>query len=196
MPADNLSDLFNHYGSDKDRNGYTPHYHSIFKHIRDRPLDILEIGIGTMIPEVHSSMVGYALPGYSPGGSLRAWRDYFPQSNVMGCDVQPDTQFSEERITTVLSDSTNKEAVEKTFGDSTFDIIIDDGSHWDENQWKTFQNFWHRTRPGGFYIIEDIYPGSKMAAEFRDRVVEVVGNRGTLFLTEKKNFMIISRKTN
>ena len=33
-------------------------------------------GIGTMLPGVHSSMVGFASPGYRPGGSLRSWRDF------------------------------------------------------------------------------------------------------------------------
>ena len=195
MPVDNLDDLFNHYGSDKDRGGYTPYYHSMFKHIRDRPLDILEIGIGTMIPNVHSSMVGYSGPGYSPGGSLRAWRDYFPHANIVGCDVQPDTQFTEERITTILADSTNKAAVDTALGDRTFDVIIDDGSHYDENQWKTFENLWHRVRSGGFYIVEDIAPGNKMGGVYRHRVKQFIGKTGMIFLAENKNLLIISSKT-
>lgn len=194
MSSDNLGDLFNQYGSDKDRNGYTPMYHAIFKHIKDRPIDMLEIGIGTMIPGVHSSMVGYALPGYAPGGSLRAWRDYFKNGNIVGCDVQTDTQFTDERITTVLSDSTNRDKVEETFGDRTFDIILDDGSHYDEHQLQTFMNFWDRVRPGGFYIVEDIYPNSRMSGQMKDTVAAMVGNSGTLFLTEKKNVLIISKK--
>ncbi len=194
MSNDNLGDLFNQYGSDKDRNGYTPYYHACFKHMKDKPIDMLEIGIGTMIPGVHSSMVGYSLPGYAPGGSLRAWRDYFKNGNITGCDVQPDTQFTDERITTVLSDSTNRDAVVKTFGDKTFDIIIDDGSHYDEHQLQTFMNFWDRVRAGGFYIVEDITPHSRMSGYMKDTVASIVGNSGTLFLTEKKNFMIISKK--
>lgn len=194
MSNDNLGDLFNQYGSDKDRNGYTPYYHCIFKHIKDRPIDMLEIGIGTMIPGAHSSMVGYSLPGYAPGGSLRAWRDYFKNGNITGADVQPDTQFTDERITTVIADSTNTDSVNKTFGDRTFDIIIDDGSHYDEHQLQTFMNFWGRLKAGGYYIVEDITPHSRMSGYMKDTVASIVGNTGTLFLTEKKNFMIISKK--
>src|ERR1700730_10847839 len=83
-----LDELFDRYGSDKNRNGYTPVYHALLKHLRDRPMDILEIGIGTLIAGAPSSMVGFALPGYRPGGSLRAWRDYFPKAPVLGMDVQ------------------------------------------------------------------------------------------------------------
>src|SRR5579863_5736399 len=129
-----LDELFNHYGSDKTRNGYAPIYHSLFKHIKNNRINLLEIGIGTMIPGVHSSMVGYSLPGYKPGGSLRAWRDYFPNSNILGADVQSDTQFTEDRISTILCDSTSPEKTEEIFKGKSFDIIIDDGSHYDEHQ--------------------------------------------------------------
>lgn len=135
-----LGDLFNKYGSDKDRNGYSPYYDSIFKNIRLKPIDFLEIGIGSMIPGVHSSMVGYSLPGYSPGGSLRAWRDYFPNSQITGIDIQPDTQFSEHRITTHLSSSTDRIALDRVLGAVMFDIILDDGSHLPDNQLQTLIN--------------------------------------------------------
>ena len=83
----NLRDLFNKYGSDKGRNGYAPIYESLFKNIKDKPLELLEIGIGTLIPGAPSTMVGFSLPGYSPGGSLRAWRDYFTNGLIYGGDV-------------------------------------------------------------------------------------------------------------
>ena len=39
-----LAELFNKYGSDKNRNGYTPVYHSLFKNLREKPIVLLEIG--------------------------------------------------------------------------------------------------------------------------------------------------------
>jgi hypothetical protein len=190
---EHLGDLFNKYGSDKDRNGYTPYYDSLFKNIRNKSLAFLEIGIGTMIPGVHSSMVGYSLPGYKPGGSLRAWRDYFPNGVILGMDVQPDTQFSEERITTLLANNTDKAAVDAALGTKTFDIILDDGSHYDEHQVAGLRNLWHRVNPGGYYIIEDIYPGSRVSGEFREGIQEFVGKECTLYFSEKKNILIISK---
>jgi hypothetical protein len=56
-----LRQLIDHYGSDKNLNEYTPIYHSIFNNIKDNNINLLEIGIGTMIPSVPSSMVGYGL---------------------------------------------------------------------------------------------------------------------------------------
>jgi SAM-dependent methyltransferase len=187
-----LGDLFNTYGSDKDRNGYTPVYDSLFKHIRTDDIALLEIGIGTMIPGVQSSMVGYALPGYAPGGSLRAWRDYFVKGQIVGIDIQPDTQFTDDRITTALANSSDKSALDAVLGDKTFDIIIDDGLHWDETQMATLRNLWDRVRPGGFYIIEDITEWSRIPTEFRSQIPVIVG-QSPFFFTEKKNILVISK---
>jgi len=186
-----LGSLFNKYGSDKDRNGYTPIYDTIWKNLRDKPIDMLEIGIGTMIPGVQSSMVGYSLPGYAPGGSLRAWRDYFPLGNIVGCDVQPDTQFTEERITTHIANSSEKAQLDAVLGDRMFDIIIDDGLHWDETQIKTMENLWHRVKPGGYYVIEDITEWSRIPTEFRHKIEDLAGK--AYFLTEKKNVLVATK---
>lgn len=189
-----LDQLMNKYGSDKTRNGYVPMYHSFLKHLRSKPIDLLEVGIGTMIPGAPSSMVGYSLPGYAPGGSLRAWRDYFPQGEIVGVDIQPDTQFTEERIQTFLADSSSKEQLESVLGSRMFDVIIDDGLHYDETQMTTLENLWSRVRPGGYYIIEDVTEWSRIPTQFRSRIESILGNDGFFFLTEKKNFLIASRK--
>lgn len=189
-----LDELMNKYGSDKTRNGYVPMYHSFLKHLRSKPIDLLEVGIGTMIPGAPSSMVGYSLPGYAPGGSLRAWRDYFPQGEIIGVDIQQDTQFVEERIQTFLADSSSKEQLDGVLGSRMFDVIIDDGLHYDEVQVKTLENLWSRVRPGGYYIIEDVTEWSRIPTQFRHRIESILGNDGFFFLTEKKNFLIASRK--
>jgi hypothetical protein len=189
-----LDELMNKYGSDKARNGYVPIYHSFLKHMRTRPIDLLEIGIGTMIPGAASSMVGYSLPGYAPGGSLRAWRDYFPEGSIVGIDVQPDTQFVEDRIETFLADSSSKEGLDSVLEDRKFDVIIDDGLHYDETQVKTMQNLWARVRPGGYYVIEDITVWSRIPTEFRTQIEAIVGNDAFFYLTEKKNVLVASRK--
>jgi len=169
-----LTELFNKYGSDKARNGYVPVYHSLFKNLRDKPIVFLEIGIGTMIEGALSSMVGYALPNYKPGGSLRAWRDYLPYAHIHGVDVQADTQFTEKRITTHLCDTTDKVAVDNFLAKDTtpkeVDIIIDDGAHYDEYQLKTFHNFYALVKKGGFYIIEDVYPQSRIMTEMLPQI--------------------------
>ena len=188
-----LKDLFNKYGTDKDLNGYTPYYDSIFKNIRYNPIDLLEIGIGTMFENVECSMAKFCLEGYRPGGSLRAWRDYFVHGNIVGFDIQPDTQFTEERIKTFQGDSGNREEVDKDLKDMKFDIILDDGCHLDEYQVITLKNLWHRVKPKGFYIIEDIQPWSRISTDFYDDIKAFVGPTSYTYFSEKKNILIISK---
>lgn len=149
-----LEALFNKYGTDKGRNGYASVYTKVLAPHRTTITRVLEIGIGTMIPDAHSSMVNYAAAHYKPGGSLRAWRDYFPNANITGLDVQPDTQFTDDRIGTLLGDSTDP-AVAQQFPDEFFDLIIDDGDH--ARQLQTLIAMWPKLRIGGIYAIEDVW---------------------------------------
>ena len=192
-----MDELFNYYGSDKTKNGYANVYHALFKNLKKKEINFLEIGIGTMMQNAPSSMVGWALPGYKPGGSLRAWRDYFINGKIYGADIQLDTQFKEERIETFLCNSTIKTEVEKTFGDNRtgmkFDIIIDDGSHLDEHQLKTIINLFPRVNPGGYYIIEDVVPNSRILTSFMDTIKQVCGD-ALIFVNEIKNLVIVSKR--
>lgn len=154
-----IDDLLNAHASDKhSQNGYGPIYHALFKHLRDKPIALLEIGIGTVIQGAYCSMYGHDLPGYRPGASLRAWRDYFTYGSIYGIDVQPDTMIAAEpRITTALCDTTNADAVRSYVSRSMgFDIIIDDGAHIPWMQLATLRNFFPALRPDGLYVIEDV----------------------------------------
>lgn len=163
-----LDEILDRHVSDKQRaNGYAPIYHAIFRHLRDRPLALLEIGIGTLVDGAISSMHGFDhdLPGYRPGASLRAWREYFPNASIYGVDVQPDTMIvGEPRISTALCDSTDAKAaaayLARTAG---FDIIIDDGVHHPDLQLQTLHNFYPSLKPDGFYVIEDVQPHGSWA---------------------------------
>ena len=45
---------------------------------------------------------------------------------------------------------------EKEFRDKKFDVVIDDGNHCANYQWKTIDFFKQRLNPGGVIIIEDV----------------------------------------
>ena len=188
-----LAALFNRYGSDKDRNGYSHVYSILFDHLKDKPLNVLEIGIGTMTPNACSSMKGYMPDTYKPGASLRAWRDYFPNAKIWGMDVQPDTQFTEERIETRLVDSTCNNSVNAVMKDlPRFDIIIDDGYHLDNAQKLTLRNFFPYLKEDGIYVIEDIYPGSNLTVD--PKVVGAIIGAHQYFFTGLKNNQCVIRK--
>ena len=164
----NLRELIDKYGSDKNKNEYTPIYHSVFNPLKNNNINLLEIGIGTMIQGVASSMVGYGGEEYKPGASLRAFRDFFPNGKIYGGDVQQDCMFEEDRIKTFLFDSTNSEEADNALGDLAFDIIIDDGLHLAEAQIATFQNLWNRLNSGGYYFIEDISRHNPLYKEWKE----------------------------
>jgi len=132
---------------------YTPHYHKLFEKTRNEIKDCLEIGIGNkrlMSPLTRKS--------YKPGASLRMWRDYFLNAQIIGADILEEVLFNEDRITTHLLDQSNIDSLEnliKIIGKDV-DIIIDDGSHIQEHIIKSFSILWKIIKPNGMYIIEDI----------------------------------------
>jgi hypothetical protein len=192
---EDLASLFNKYGSDKDRNGYSHLYSILFDHLKNNEMNVLEVGIGTMTEGAASSMKGYMPDSYLPGASLRAWRDYFVNSQVYGADVQPDTQFEETRIKTFLCDSTSRDAVNAVIGASglKFDIIVDDGWHWDNAQISTLKNFFPYLKEGGIYVIEDIYPGSGLSAN-PDLIRDTIGPYEYYYVGLKNNQCVIRKR--
>jgi hypothetical protein len=143
------------YGVDKCPkilHSYTPEYDKILRPIKDRVKTFVEIGIGNahlMMPIVGND--------YKPGASLRMWRDYFVNANIIGLDILPEVLFTEERITTFLVDQSNESSL-KNFGEciKNADIIIDDGSHNEKDMILSFKTLWKYINIGGLYIIEDI----------------------------------------
>jgi len=194
-----LSDLMNGYGSDKDVNGYCQLYHTLFSRFRQDKFTFMEIGIGTMIEGVNSSMVGYSQKGYAPGGSLRGWRDFFPNANIIGIDVQPDCMFTDDRITTHLcssSDSTASAKLLKTLPRPK--VIIDDGSHFYLDQLYTLRNFLPHLEDGGIYIIEDVTTNSPISANpsiIEDELFSILGYQPAYFFVGKKYNQCVIMKT-
>ena len=189
---ESLADLFTKYGSDKTTNGYAGLYECLFHHMRYQNIKFLEIGIGTMIPGMISSMHGYAPDTYKPGASLRAWRDYFENSMIYGLDIQPDTQFEENRIKTIQTDSRNPELTNELLDNlnlSMFDVIIDDGSHKLSDQLATLDVMLGKVKPGGTYIIEDV--GGIDADEFMSIIKNKAGNMPMFMLGPKNNICVI-----
>jgi hypothetical protein len=185
----NLLDVFQKYGTDKGDLGYAPVYEALFAHRRKLIFDLLEIGIGTVVPGVPSSMAGIR-ENYTPGASLRAWRDYFPLCRVFGMDTQEDTMFQEPRITTILCDSTSSKVC-RAIGHNMFNLIIDDGLHTSTAQIATLMNCWPYVRPGGNYIIEDVL--SDYLFDTQDNLTDIV-NIVPVFIKCTKTMIVVLTK--
>lgn len=195
--------LVDKYKTDKTINDYTSLYYCLFQPYREEVENVLEIGIGTVIADVPSTMYGqefFDLPGYKPGASLRTFRDWFPKATVYGADIQPDTQFSEDRIVTMLTDSTDSAQVEESMrahdiSGGFFDIIIDDGLHTQEAQLATVRNFFPYVKENGVYVIEDISATSELYY-YPERFQDSWGRRPWFIYRKPKHAIIIIRKAN
>jgi hypothetical protein len=201
-----IDDLLNKHASDKQsQNGYAPIYHALFKNLRDAPVQLLEIGIGTLLPNVYCSMYGHDLPGYRQGASLRAWRDYFanPEAHVYGMDVQPDTMIADEpRITTMLCNSVDKHSVREALAlKKRFNIVVDDGSHIAEQQILTLKNIWPFLAANGLYVIEDVnrvdHNQGRILVDHKAEFDELLAEADALYFTvslPKADVIVISAR--
>lgn len=175
-----LTKLFEKDGSsDKHYSGYNFLYELIFDKIRYNNLNYLEIGLGTLIPHIPSTHVGQLSrnANYTPGLILKTYKEYFTNSNIYGIDIAEDCMYSEERIKTFLLDSRDKSSCDESLGDLKFDVILDDGLHTAEAQFRTFNNFFDRLNVGGYYIVEDIGGSSDMVGfyeEYKNELKEVI----------------------
>lgn len=108
------------------------------KHFKDRkPERILEIGV-------------------QGGGSLELWRQYFPNAEIIGVDIDENCKEHEgENIKVFIGDQHNVKFLE-TLGD--FDIIIDDGGHYMTQQQVSMNTLLaNQLNDGGLYVIEDLH---------------------------------------
>lgn len=141
-----LSVIFNRTGTDKLwAHHYEAEYARHFDPIRDRPLRLLEIGIG-----------GYHLEKRG-GESLRAWEAYFPNATVHGLDIEDKSFLDGGRIRTHVGDQSSPACLERLNAEhGPFDVIIDDGSHQQAHIITSFLTLFPLLSPGGIYVIEDM----------------------------------------
>ena len=161
------------YGSDKKISCHTETYSFVFNNLRQDVTSLLEVGVGTVADsDSPSSFKGILshYPHYRPGGSLRAWRDFFPNASIYGVDIVDDCKIDEDRLKTFIFNSTDSHKCNENLNLLTFDVIIDDGAHDAQSQIKTLKNLFNRVRPGGYYIIEDVGGVAGGAPDFFDTV--------------------------
>jgi hypothetical protein len=133
---------------------YGNRYEQYFAPLRQKPLKLLEIGVG-----------GYEDP-FSGGHSLRVWEKYFPNAMIYGIDVTDKKALKEERIKTFQGSQDDAAFLQRVVAETgPLDIIIDDGSHQNAHVIKTFKLLFHFLSDNGIYVVEDTHfsyvPSSK-----------------------------------
>lgn len=154
-----LDDIAIKFGTDKatkhpvGAHAYTPEYELYFEPVRYDELKILEVGVGG-------------------GESIQMWLEYFPNAYVFGLDKVCDTNpwntrgaATHARYKFISGDQTDPTMWQCLLADHGYnwDIVIDDGGHFNDEVITTWVGMWPAVAPGGLYCIEDLgvdVPGS------------------------------------
>lgn len=133
-----------HQGKISDRwKSYLDNYSRLFDMRRNDPIRLLEIGIQN-------------------GGSLEIWAEYFPVATLLlGCDVNPlcgKLSFKDQRIAVVVENACSVDGAQKIkYYSSSFDFVIDDGSHRSGDIVVAFSKYFPMILEGGIFIAEDLH---------------------------------------
>ncbi len=135
----NLSWLAAVYGSDKGATAhrYVDLYERHLSSNRHRVRRVLEIGVYR-------------------GASLQMWRDYFPNAQIYGIDIQA-SSVSGSRIHTIKGDQSDPALLARVRDLGPFDLIVDDGSHRARELVASFTGLFAELMPDGYYVIEDMH---------------------------------------
>ena len=137
-----LIDLAKTHKTDKLSHGYLKVYDSIFAKIQDRRINFLEIGV-------------------YQGQSASLWSAYFNNAEIFMSDIfDKSNMLSKFNIHFFKGDSGGQKyadnlmsfAQEKT-GKDFFDVIIDDGSHFQYDQMNGIGNLFPHLSPGGSILL-------------------------------------------
>ncbi len=135
---DTLTEIATRCGTDKGSgHHYTGLYDILFRHRRNDPLKILEIGVQF-------------------GCSLRMWTGYFPNAQVTGIDpVSNNLTFDkDERIKFIVADGFVGETIAQL--DGPYDIMCEDSLHFPETQEWFIINYSKLLAADGVMLVEDI----------------------------------------
>jgi hypothetical protein len=150
--ARTLGHLFDKFGSDKST---THNYHYLYGFLLSNlpnPYKLLEIGLGSNNTSIPSNMGELG----RPGASLRAFKEFSPDSEIVGADI--DSTISVEKCSVFHVDQLRPESfasITKGAGYG-FDLIIDDGLHSPDANLNTLHFALRHLSPGGFVVVEDI----------------------------------------
>lgn len=119
---------------------YGDYYDNLFEPIKNKELNILEIGI------------------YN-GGSVRLFHDYLTKSHIYGVDIADYWNGGNlqeyPRLNRFFGNAYNIEYLLKILP-MKFDVIIDDGPHTVDSQIYFVENMISLLKPNGILVLEDV----------------------------------------
>jgi hypothetical protein len=168
-----MCEIAKKYGTDKHVHKYTKIYHELLKDKRNDSVNLFEIGIymGNSIKmwydyfnegKIYGIDNGRLLPNsgiqYGPSNEMPSTHD---DQLLQGQILQnyPFYWLENDRIKCAIADQRSVDQLNSAFdhfGCNEFDVILDDGHHYQEHQQKSLGILFKNLKPGGYYIIEDV----------------------------------------
>ncbi len=155
----NLTELANHFGSDKGSSvrfchRYTYLYDLLFSPLRNSKIRFLEMGLAIGGPDT----AGGRTDRHVDSPSVGMWTDYFSEAEIYGFDISDFSHMQSPRFTFLQGDSGSVDDLKKLADLApAYDIILDDASHASFHQLLALRVLWHKVVPGGLYIVEDLH---------------------------------------
>jgi len=118
----------------------------------------VECGIGSTNKKYPHTMD----KSYISGSSLRVWRDFFPNAEILGADIDKESLLSENRSKCFFIDQIDTISIknfwlEIKFQKNSVNLIIDDGFHDYQANINLFEGSIDFLKSDGFYFIEDVH---------------------------------------
>lgn len=148
--AESLTDIGTRCKTDKaTSHSFTKIYEGFFSPLRDKSIRLLEIGV-------------------LRGCSLNMWHEYFQKGQIFGIDncgisfkeITPESikSIEKDRLKTFIGDQSKRGDLKEFLRENggSFDIIIDDGLHYQEHQQISLGFLFPYLKSRGLYIIEDL----------------------------------------
>jgi hypothetical protein len=162
ITAAQIKSAFDQTNTDK---GFTHSYETGYKFVFQdfTPASLLEVGI-------------------KQGRSLASWKILFPKCDITGVDIT-DKEFSDNYLKmaqskNIICDSTKSELLQ--YLEPSYDVIIDDGSHFYLDIEKTFDLLKYKFKYA--YVVEDSMYGTEVLVAY----AKSLGYKVTLFPSPKK----------
>jgi SAM-dependent methyltransferase len=203
MNTSKISDILLKYKTDKNHGTIKNIYNNLEDRIVvDNPEPSLGHTYGATYDEIFETFdkndnINILEIGIQKGGSLVAWKEYFPNANIYGVDIIDSIldEYRNNNFTYIIADI-KSDLVKKQLQNIKFDIIIDDGSHQLYDVLFTVNNYLDHLKPNGYFIIEDCQIPEFWLHEINKIVPEnfIVINKDLRNNISYDNYLIIIKK--
>lgn len=178
-----LNELAGLYPTDKqfEHDFYNRVYQNLFEPIKEDVTKFCEIGVKGLWND----------RGWVNGNSLRVWRDFFTNAELLGLDIDPfdDSDLGPRVKVDYIDQSNRDQVIEYSSKLRDYDIILDDGSHVMLDQQITLAYFFKSLKSGGIFVCEDLHTSLEVEMPEKNNIWNwgIAGKTNTLQMLREFN---------